>query len=456
MSKNITLEDIRNSFIEIERKYDVFSLNYKKVYFWKLIRFDLYSSILKSNGIFEEGHPLTLKQKLFRALKLLKYSWLNIVKKREIKKYSTLILTHGRKVFVNKKYQDIYLMDYIKALEKSNEDFLIIDRPDHSGNHLGSNQNNCIYFERLGHLIRETMYPFFSWNYNLNALESDLSKIESDLKQSFKIDIDLRKIIKKKIFRFTFEKKYFDKLLTQVEPEKILLVVSYGKEELIASANERNIPITEVQHGIINDYHMGYFFPYGIEIPYFPDELILFGEYWKKSTVYPNKCELKIGRFSFFNENYSNVFQKKKNQVLFISQGTIGKVMSDIAVNFAQNNNVECLYKLHPSEFNIWKESYHKLYEMYECGKIKVITDELNINELLMNVKYVIGHNSTAIYEALKFNCFVFVLKLEGYQYLNYLINNNYVKLISADFNIDDLLNNDIKKIDKNTIFNSK
>lgn len=456
MKDTMTLEEIRNRFIEIEKDHDVFNLKYKKVYFWKLIRFDLYSYVLKTNGIFEDAHPFTFKQKLLRLVRLLKYSGHNLIKKRKIKKSNILILTHGRKTLINNKYQDAYLVDYIEELNKSNEDFLIIDRPDHSGNHLTDYSGNYIYFERYGHLIREVLYKLFSWHYNFDALKAEIMGIENDLKQNLKIDISLNKMIKKKIFRFKFEKGYFDKLLDQVEPEKIVLVVSYGKEELIASANERNIKVTEVQHGIINDFHMGYFFPHKVKIPYFPDKLILFGEYWTQSIIYPSNCKLEIGRFSFFKTSGNNISTIKDEQVLFISQGTIGKLMANIAVNFIKNNNINCLYKLHPSEFNIWKESYYELYKMSQSGRIKVIADEVNINRLFQDSKYIIGHNSTAIFEALKFNCLIYILNLEGYQYMNYLINNNYVKLISTNFTMEDLSDHTMQEIDKNMIFNSK
>lgn len=453
MKDRITLEDIKNKFIKIEKKYDVFNLNYNGVFFWKLIRFDLFSLILKSNGIYEDAHPFTFKQKLIRLAKLLKYSTLNLIKKRKIKKSKYLLLTHGRKTLYNNMYEDIYLMDYIEEIIKRGEEFLIVDRPDHSGNHIDMKQTNLIYFERFGHCVREFFYPFFSWKYNLKTIQSELKSIEEDLIIYFGLKISLMQIIKKRIFRFIFEKKYFDKLLDNVNPEEIILVVSYGKEELIASANERAIKVTEVQHGIINEYHMGYYFPYNTNIPYFPDEMKLFGEYWKSSGRYPNNCILGIGSFSFFSNIGKNSPEIKEDRVVFISQGTIGKVMSDIAVNFAESNNMECFYKLHPSEYNVWKTNYQRLNESAQSGRIKVITNEISIDELFRINKYIIGHNSTAIFEALKFNCYVYVLKLEGYQYMDYLIRNDYVKLISANFNVNDLLNNKIIKIDPNMLF---
>lgn len=455
MFKKITLEEIRNRFIDIENNHDVYSLSCNGVYFWKLIRFDLFNYIVKSNGVFEVAHPLSAKQKLYKLARLLRYSAANLLNKGKIRECKTLILTHGRKTLFNEKYQDIYLLDYIDKLNKSNEDFFIIDRPDHNGKHLGNNYDNYIYFERFGHLVREIFYPFFIAKINLNKNKLEIDKLKRDLKQNFDIEIDLTKMIKKRIFRFLYEKEYFDKLLDKVKPDKIVIVVAYGKEELIAAAKERKILVTEVQHGIINDYHMGYYFPQDINIPYFPEKLILFGEYWLKSTRYPKNTELKVGKFSFFNSSKNMISQNKKDRILFISQGTVGKVMSEIAVDFATQNNIECLYKLHPSEFNIWMEKYTQLYHSHQSGKIKVIKDEIGINELFQNTKYIVGHNSTALFEALKFNCFVYILDLEGYQYMDYLIKNNYVKIIPSKFTLNDLLDNKIVRINRDMIFNS-
>jgi len=455
MNKKLTLKEVRNIFVELEKKYSVYSLESNNVYYWKLIRKDLYDYIIMKLGFVEKAHPMSNWDKIKRFIFLLKYSTINLLKKNNIKRSDVLILTHGRKNKINDSYEDIYLYDILRQLKKNNSSYFIIDRPDHYGKHLGKERNNIIYFERFGHIVREILYPFFIHRIKLTETRNVIIEIEKEIKERLNIDINLEKLIKKKIFRFILEKRYFDKLLDKIQPNNIFLVVSYGKEELIASARERGINVTEVQHGVITNYHMGYYFPYKEQIPYFPDKLILFGEYWKDSVEFPQNTSLEVGSFSFCRPSKKIKTSDKKNKVLFISQGTIGSQLSKIAASFAKNNKIGCYYKLHPSEFNNWKIKYPELSRSQDDGLIEVVLNSKSIYELFEECKFVIGVNSTAIFEALLYECNTYVIKIEGYQYMDFLIKHNYVKLISDNFNINitDLLDYPCIKLENKTYF---
>ena len=79
-------------------------------------------------------------------------------------------------------------------------------------------------------------------------------------------------------------------------------------------------------------------------------------------------------------ENKENENKVKENenqkQMLFISQGVIGKYLSELAYETAnslngddgtQNNqNYNFIYKLHPGEYGTWKENYDYLTKAVE------------------------------------------------------------------------------------------
>jgi hypothetical protein len=455
MKKKLTLKEVRNIFVELEKKYSVYSLESNNVYYWKLIRKEIYDYIIMKLGFVEKAHPMSTVDKVRRFLFLLKYSTINLFKKNNVKQSDVLILTHGRKNKINDSYEDIYLYDILRQLEKNNSSYFIIDRPDHYGKHLGKERNNMIYFERFGHIVREILYPFFIHRIKLTETRNIIIEVEKEIKERLNIDIDLEGLIKKRIFRFILEKRYFDKLLDKIRPDKVIMVVSYGKEELIASAKERDIETIEVQHGVISSYHMGYHFPFEFPIPYFPDEIILFGDYWKESVCFPVNSRQTINSFSFMKHSYNNrvISENKMNKVLFVSQGSIGVHLSKIAANFAYENQIDCYYKLHPSEFNNWRNRYSELSKCEIDGRIKVISNQNSIYELFNLCKYVIGVYSTAIYESLMYGCKTFVVKIEGYQYMEFLIDKNYVKLLSTDFCLNDLYDFQENKLENKRYF---
>ena len=79
---------------------------------------------------------------------------------------------------------------------------------------------------------------------------------------------------------------------------------------------------------------------------------------------------------------------------------------------------------------------------------------ETPLYKLFAESSYQVGAFSTAIYEGLMFNCKTFILDVPGVEYLNDLINKNYVFKIN---DAGDLINNltvfEPSSYDKNFFF---
>lgn len=136
---------------------------------------------------------------------------------------------------------------------------------------------------------------------------------------------------------------------------------------------------------------------------------------------------------------------RKKNQILFLSQGTIGRELSRLAVEFINKESeldFELIYKLHPGECLSWKADYPWLLSEYKKGNIRVIDENITpLYKLMAESKIHVGVYSTAIYEGLVFNPMVYLLNTNGIEYMEKLINSGYAKKIN---NAEDLLK-DIK-----------
>ena len=142
---------------------------------------------------------------------------------------------------------------------------------------------------------------------------------------------------------------------------------------------------------------------------------------------------------------YKNV--QKKNQLVLLSQGTTGKYIAAYAVKLANKlDNIDIIYKLHPGEYNGWKELYPELYIASLNGLLTVVMGESStLYNLLSESRWQIGVNSTALFEGLAFKCRTFILKCTGYEYLMDLIDSGIVKLVGLDESIvNDLFNVDV------------
>lgn len=119
--------------------------------------------------------------------------------------------------------------------------------------------------------------------------------------------------------------------------------------------------------------------------------------------------------------------------------------------------DLNIIYKLHPGEYETWRQNYPELVEASAFDNFKVIDNsETPLYELLAKSKYQVGAFSTAIYEGLMFNCKTFILDVPGVEYLDDLIEGNYVfKINSADELIENLVEFKPTPYDKNFFFKS-
>ena len=133
--------------------------------------------------------------------------------------------------------------------------------------------------------------------------------------------------------------------------------------------------------------------------------------------------------------------QAKNNQILFISQGVIGKYLSKVAFEIARElKGYEIIYKLHPGEYETWGQNYPELVSASSLDNFKVIDNsQTPLYKLFAESNYQVGAFSTAIYEGLMFNCKTFILDVPGVEYLNDLIDKGYVFKIN---DVNDLINN--------------
>ena len=154
----------------------------------------------------------------------------------------------------------------------------------------------------------------------------------------------------------------------------IFVVVAYENQAVVAAAKDLGIKVIELQHGTISDYHLGYSYPLKTrldgEIKYFPDQILTFGDYWINEDNCPISKEdiIPIG-FPYFeaqSKDYMNI-QPDEHQILFISQGVIGKYLSKLAYQLAdKSKDFKIIYKLHPGEYETWKENYPELSSIHD------------------------------------------------------------------------------------------
>ena len=444
---SVSVSDICEVFFDLEEKYN---LNYQEnqgCYAWQLIRMHLYYDITRKTKMFDapQQKSLSLFDKVTTFLPFFKNS---VLYNPFTGKYNKdiLIFDHPRKVIFDGQYCDIY--------SKFLVDFLL---DDYSFEVLESPYLNHHYVQKQDYIRYTDAIQFGSYVHKkFNKVEFSqkegelILKVQNELESAFNIKLNILGMLEMHILNFQYDyKKYID-LFKKRKPKKVFVVVAYENHAIVAAAKHLGIEVIELQHGTITYYHLGYSYPEKTrlngEIPYFPDKILSFGDYWMNGDMSPidmeNVFPVGFPYFEYQSKDFIGL-EAVDNQILFISQGVIGKYMSNLALEFVKyNRDFKIIYKLHPGEYENWRENYPALVEASSLDNFEVIDNsEIPLYKLMAQSNYQVGAFSTAIYEGLMFNCKTFILDVPGVEYLEDLIEKGYVFKIKNAEDLDSNLN---------------
>jgi UDP-N-acetylglucosamine:LPS N-acetylglucosamine transferase len=443
---NISLKALFEKVLKIEEHLSLLDWKIDGIYIWEVIRYQVFNEILRKKSLFGVAHASKINN-IDKIVALPTFAYNSITKNPLIgKKVDVLIFDHPRKVKVGNDYIDIYTEYLAQDLENKGQSFEIIEE-DYLKEHFASTFLNkrkyldSYFFHTL--LLKVKLKKdmgFFSH-------KEFIRKVDLRLKHEFRVNLNLEKMIQEELMKFKLKYKYYYDILKKKKPKQIFIVVGYTHTFIIKAAKDLGIKCIEIQHGVISEYHLGYRYSEPKKVTYFSDSLYTFGEYWTKNMTLPDYCKIEEYGFGYLNNQLNNyIYSSKKKQIVFISQGTIGKSLSEIAVKIAkQHNDYEVIYKLHPGEYNIWKKEYKKLFEAEKCMNLKIIdNNDVPLYKILSESIIQVGVYSTALYEGIALGCKTFLYSTYGVEYLEDLLNNK----VAFSFNNSDGLSNLINQME--------
>ena len=423
--------NLKYKFESFEENLDLFSIRVSQSPIWERIRFRVFRNITRERG---RGQAHTdsgdgLKDYL-HGFKL----WLkNVVSKNPYftNEHDFLFIGHQRR----KLEEDSYWWDiYCDPIHEQGElDYVHMETPYLLSHRRPAKTENLRYLEliqyggtlqrKLG--LRSPSLP--------NDVVSRLREAEAEIRRRFDVDIDLVAEAREALHIRNTTLPLYERLLERVDPEVVVLVVSYGKETLIEACKRKEIPVVELQHGVIYDHHFGYSYPDGATKTTFPDYLLTFGEFWNENVRFPIPDDrvIPVG-YPYLEQRldrYSDI--EPAEQLLFISQGTIGRDLSQFALEVHEDDRIahEVVYKLHPGEYDRWENEYPWLAD----SDVRVIDEsEPPLYRLFAESSAQIGVGSTAVYEGLCFDLETFVFEADGADVLRPLIEDGVASTIGT------------------------
>ena len=183
---------------------------------------------------------------------------------------------------------------------------------------------------------------------------------------------------------------------------------------LTRAAHEEGIPVVELQHGTIYPAHAAYNLPVK-DSGCSPDFLLGWGERWLKQTSnFPRRDSIAVGYpciESFHLASSRRAAADGTFRVLFISQGTVGRELADMAVELSRllpASLFRITFKLHPSEMRSWRRLYPRLAD----SPVVVVDDaSVSVYECFADSDVTVGACSTALIEGFVWGLRAYVVR---------------------------------------------
>jgi len=436
-----------DDLLNFEMDYGLFELIVGEFKYWHFIRYDIFHQLLEEK--FAIGKP----HSDWENNSINKYQYLLNLFEKMSKHHPYLNIENREIIFVRNlskgKKCDSGYYDPIMDIIIDNIPFsYYIFEWQFEGKHFTSKfENSTRYFDYLT-LMKPMLRLIYSdhWQY-----QSHVDFLHDKINECFNIDIP-QKQISDLILNSLIEKNvlgvFYKRILEQIRPK--ILIEPFHYTPFILSINSLcktlGIKTIELQHGAMGRYHIPFNFKKKVVLEGFPDYIFLFGRFWHDITRFPVAEErLIVTGFPHF-EKAANCPKRilnpivGKKMILFLSQGTIGKQMSSFASQLSKildKNKYYIVYKLHPGEYQRWKDDYPWLVD----NDISVVDNNYFDIYHYFSISFVqIGVYSTAILEGMGFGAHTILLNMYGVEYFEDLISEEKVELVNHPTEVIPLL----------------
>lgn len=279
-----------------------------------------------------------------------------------------------------------------------------------------------IFYMRYRYFAAALVLPFIrakhrrQWAQIIEFLEN---KIQVDLSE-------IKKFPDRKLIIFKAERFGWFVMFKRSGTKRVFMVNAWNKP-LLAGAQMAGAWFVEPQHGIFSKFHGLLSFPGAKKVPYYPNELFIWGQGWSEGSGIPESAiQTSIGHPKW--EDFQRRTSFQPDSVLVLSQVFHSVKLLDWTRQAAANNPVlKFTYKLHPQE-HIADFATEGL-----PSNLTIVSSEPSTLKMMRNSEFVIGVFSTGLLEAISIGCKTVVVKLPGWEHLEAFINKGLIGAVQPD-----------------------
>ncbi len=442
----------------IETKYDLFNKEINGFPYWIYCRAEI-ECIYINSRLYGAGYHAKRQFNIKNFIEDVTAIVFNTISRGYIKhkEEKIVFLNHERRVWNGNSYECIYTDDLVSyynalAIERTylhrhlkpipTQRILYTDKMEVISN-LWAVYNSKIKNQKFRKLFRQ--------------LKGELEPVFQEIERLENIQLDKDEIyvfILAKYYMYQSKKKYFERLVQIIRPKVVVEVVSYNMDCMIMNelAYKYQYKTIELQHGTIGKNHVAYNYPPKIDkVEQLPQVIMAFSKFFFKHNYLPNVKIFEVG-FPYL-EKMKKKYPPKRHgikTILFISQPTTGKLLSEVAVKLhkyvcIKKIPLRIIYRLHPGDLPDWEKRYSAL----KNSNIETVDTRTSIYEQFSACDYQIGTSSTALFEGLAYHLKTLVLNSFELNYLKDLCDKGYAKLVNNYIDVANALvnENDFKQI---------
>lgn len=424
--------DIINFIKEVETNNNMTAIKVNNIEVWPFLRSTYFFTYGRNHDFdLPDGQiekPSSIK---IRRLKNIFYGLPNL-----FNKYDYFIFSNVREIRMIKNIYVNKLADHIMTV-LGKEKVLLIESPG-NGSHFDQSKIS------VDHIISSELFLFTCYLPVLKKnLKIENEKILKNVNKKYNLNVDYHKLI----FRFVCYKNLFKLFLKMYRPKLIFITNYYNilHQALIYSAKKLQIPVIELQHGIINPKHPAYNIFTRLDNSFFPDFLFAFGNHTKMVFNQDNyfiKKEniIPIGNIyiDYINNDYKaskstkimfKKFRKKYNKIVAVaSQWTIEKKLIKFLKKCAAlDKNI--LYIFIPRDLN-------KDYSLANFPSNIVILKDLNFYQIIKESDFHATVYSTTAVEAPALGVPNMLINIDGFAekyYSTVLTNHTTTRFVESE-----------------------
>jgi len=442
---------VQNFVYELEKKYDLLSYRIDGWCIWPILRF----RIIKRLIIKLAEISTTKKEKSPRRLIHVYWGLRDIPKFLRAPKsdYFVLTSTSARHEASNNGYKDVFFDDFLLR----NKTFFKVEN---------INNDDLLYKSKAALLKSNAttllieVLPFILGKLRLGP--KCIPQVAKDLFEDLQNELDSGIIdleeIESSLYYMYWGKNLYTSILKIIEPN-FVLIANPGCYELITAAKELGIRVIEFQHGFIDRYHPGYSWNSDAvkfkEIMPIPDDIFLYGEYFKEelSTLGFWEHSLKVVG-SLGMDSVREKFRTGKTEniiISFTSQGIDQIKIIDFLSRFLDlarsKLEIKLYIKLHPRN-EIGEDPYTVAFQLNPNVKVFPSNSPISTLEIIRQSHFHLSISSTTHFEALALMTPTIVLPFSTSDRIKILSDLDHVFFVQTPQELLDIvLNKDNQKV---------